>query len=85
LIALKKNIGIKIIKGFSYIKVINLKAKVMNQEIIKVKFNHSVKRALSGELTGLDIKNIIKYQCKEFGELSELEVRLLLAASIAFN
>ena len=57
----------------------------MNQEIIKVKFNTSVKRALSGELTGLDIKNIIKYQVREFGELSELEVRLLLAASIAFN
>ena len=57
----------------------------MNQEIIKGKFNTSVKRALSGELTGLDIKNIIKYQVREFGELSELEVRLLLAASIAFN
>ena len=57
----------------------------MNQEIIKVKFNHSVQRALSGELTGLDIKNIIKYQVREFGELSELEVRLLFAASIAFN
>ena len=68
-----------------YIKVINLKIKVMNQEIIKVKFNHSVQRALSGELTGLDIKNIIKYQVREFGELSELEVRLLLATSIAFN
>ena len=57
----------------------------MNQEIIKGKFNTSVKRALSGELTGLDIKNIIKYQVREFGELSELGVRLLLATSIAFN
>ena len=57
----------------------------MNTEIIKNKFNHSVKRALSGELSGLDIKNIIQFQCKEFGHLNELEVRLLLAASIAFN
>ena len=68
-----------------YVKVINLKIKVMNNEVMKLKYRLSVKRAMTGELSGLDIKNIIKYQVKEFGELSELEVRLLLAASIAFN
>ncbi len=57
----------------------------MNNEVMKLKYKLSVKRAMTGELSGLDIKNIIKYQAKEFGELSELEVRLLLAASIAFN
>ena len=57
----------------------------MNNEVMKLKYRLSVKRAMTGELSGLDIKNIIKYQAKEFGELSELEVRLLLAASIAFN
>ena len=57
----------------------------MNNEVMKLKYKLSVKRAMTGELSGLDIKNIIKYQAKEFGELSELEVRLLLAASIALN
>ena len=57
----------------------------MNQEIIKVKFAHTMKRVLSGELTGLDIENIIKYQCRESGELSKLEVSWLLAVSITFN
>jgi len=57
----------------------------MNNEVMKLKYRLSVKRAMTGELSGLDIKNIIKYRVKEFGELSELEVRLLLAASIAFN
>lgn len=57
----------------------------MNNEVMKLKYRLSVKRAMTGELSGLDIKNIIKYQAKEFGDLTELEVRLLLAASIAFN
>ena len=57
----------------------------MNNEIMKLKYGLSIKRAMTGELSGLDIKNIIKYQFKEFGDLTEFEVRLALAASIAFN
>jgi len=57
----------------------------MNNEVIKLKYRLSVKRAMTGELSGLDIKNIIKYQFQEFGDLSEIEVRLALATSIAFN
>jgi len=57
----------------------------MNTEIIKTRFNNSVKRALTGELSSLDIKNIIRYQCREYGELSEMEVALIHFTQVNFN
>ena len=58
----------------------------MNEEkIIKGKYKLAVKRALAGELSGLDVMSIVRFQCKELGEIDEIGIRMLVAYQMSFN
>lgn len=62
----------------------------MNEIKVQNRFKLAIKRALSGETTGQDIKAIIEFQNRDLigkkGEnLDNMELSLLTAYSISFN
>lgn len=62
----------------------------MNGIKVQNRFKLAIKRALSGEITGQDIKAIIEFQNRDLIEkkgenLDSFELNLLTAYSISFN
>ena len=52
---------------------------------IKNDYKSAVKRALTGETTGRDLINIVKFQYKELGEIHDVNAATLVLYQVAFN
>lgn len=57
----------------------------MNEIIVKSKAKLAVKRALKGDITGLDMIAIVQFQMRELGEIDPPSAAQLVLYSAAFN
>jgi hypothetical protein len=64
---------------------INLKIKVMRDVKLENAATESVSKALKGDVTGMDLLNIIKFQNRETEVLSNYDSAILIMYSAAFN
>jgi hypothetical protein len=52
---------------------------------VRKDFRLAVKRALTGETTGRDLVNIVKFQNRDMGEIHDIEAATLVLLQVAFN
>lgn len=52
---------------------------------IKQDYKAAVKRAMTGETSGRDLINIVKYQNSDLGEINDVNAATLVLYQVAFN